>query len=263
MHATEKGEKSGMVMALSLFHLHCRLTLITVYENGLATVFQQDSDGSWDLVYRAQTHSQPVLSLDISPDKEYFITSSADALLVKHPIPKPPASAAVLTDVAAAERDQSSKSSSRIGVSLLSAALAGEPKPARKPQKLVPEVQTQALKIVNTKHSGQQSLRIRSDGKIFATAGWDSKIRVYSAQSMKELAVLKWHQVGCYTVSFADLNVSVEEVSADRNSDSHNAAVAPRLAEMTVKERRIREAKEAHWLAAGSKDGKISLWDIY
>jgi len=36
-----------------------------------------------------------------------------------------------------------------------------------------------------------------------------------------------------------------------------------RMGTMTVKEERDRKAKTTHWLAAGSKDGKISLWDIY
>ncbi|KAK3065659.1 Astra associated protein 1 Asa1, partial [Teratosphaeriaceae sp. CCFEE 6253] len=43
-------------------------------------------------------------------------------------------------------------------------------------------------KIVHTKHAGQQSLVVRADGRIFATAGWDGRIRVYSAKTMKELA---------------------------------------------------------------------------
>ncbi len=30
-----------------------------------------------------------------------------------------------------------------------------------------------------------------------------------------------------------------------------------------VKDRRIQHAKTAHWVVAGAKDGKVSLWDIY
>jgi hypothetical protein len=30
-----------------------------------------------------------------------------------------------------------------------------------------------------------------------------------------------------------------------------------------IKEQRSRKAQLTHWIAAGSKDGKISLWDIY
>ncbi|KAF2767587.1 WD40 repeat-like protein [Teratosphaeria nubilosa] len=113
-------------------------------------------------------------------------------------------------------------------------------------------------KVVQTKHAGQQSLTVRDDGKIFATAGWDGRVRVYSCKTMKELAVLKWHKEGCYALAFARsrypdrMNISVPEGPG---------VVTKR--ELTVSQRRQQTAKETHWLAAGSKDGKISLWDIY
>ena len=31
----------------------------------------------------------------------------------------------------------------------------------------------------------------------------------------------------------------------------------------TISRHRARKAQTTHWLAAGSKDGKVSLWDIY
>ncbi|KAF7526216.1 hypothetical protein G7054_g10841 [Neopestalotiopsis clavispora] len=266
VHATEKSEKSGMVMALDLFHQDSSLVLVTAYENGLATVFQQDIDDSWNLVYRSQSHSQPVLSLDVAPSKGYFLTSSADALLVKHPIPKPSEDRLVQADSILPASEKKPMPAPGNGKSLLSAALAGEPRPPKLQKRPPRVVETQPLKILNTKHSGQQSLRIRSDGKLFATAGWDSKIRVYSAKTMKELAILKWHQVGCYTVALIDIDVSAVQARKEvlkNESNSESASVMPLSTDLTVKERRIKQAKEAHWLAAGSKDGRISLWDIY
>jgi WD40 repeat protein len=50
---------------------------------------------------------------------------------------------------------------------------------------------SQPIKTTETKHSGQQSLHVRSDDKIFATAGWDGCVRVYSAKTLRELAVLQ------------------------------------------------------------------------
>lgn len=297
-----------MVMCLALFHMGDSLTLVTAYENGLATVFRQDDQGSWDLLYRAQSHSQPVLSLDVAPSREYFLTSSADALVVKHPIPQQNASASSHPATATATPQVTSEAAGAgsltpgpvKGKSLLSAALAAAgPQPGiQQPRpKAAVEVQTQPLKVLNTKHSGQQSLRVRSDGRIFATAGWDAKVRVYSARTMRELAVLKWHAVGCYAVAFAELPAASEggdgedptsaragapsdagtstETSTEggdnqgQNMDvpagtgSADLVPATRIGELTVKERRIKHAKEAHWLAVGSKDGKISLWDIY
>jgi len=117
---------------------------------------------------------------------------------------------------------------------------------------------TEPIKQAQTKHSGQQALTVRSDGKILATAGWDGRVRVYSAKTLRELAVLKWHKEGCYALAFADLNPAVveNETNASHVSDT-------RLFNPTVNEKRSVQAQTTHWLAAGAKDGKVSLWDIY
>ncbi|KAK8128887.1 hypothetical protein PG984_009995 [Apiospora sp. TS-2023a] len=288
--SSPKGEKTGMVMSLVLCRVNGSLTLVTGYENGLAMVTQQSEkdNGSWDVSYRSQAHAQPVLSLDVSPRQDFFYTSGADANVVKHPVPQPqagstysagpepetPITAPPPPEIHVPRRDASSSNSNskppQQPISMLSAALASAPKAAPIPQKQIVEVKTQPVKVVNTKHSGQQGLKVRSDGKIFATAGWDSKIRVYSAKTMQELAVLKWHQVGCYAIAFANLDHSLsptedEQQSSGLGSDkaASTKAVVPKLVDVTVKDRRIKQAKETHWLAAGSKDGKISLWDIY
>lgn len=109
-------------------------------------------------------------------------------------------------------------------------------------------------KILQSKHAGQQALTIRNDEKIFATAGWDGRIRVYSTQGMKELAVLKWHQEGCYAIAFSD----VQQLQHSANL-TNNVTVLAR----SVAEKRDEKARTTHWLVAGSKDGKVSLWDIY
>ncbi len=122
------------------------------------------------------------------------------------------------------------------------------------------------LKVVQTKHSGQQGLRVRSDGKVFATAGWDSRIRVYSTKTMNELAVLKWHKEGCYAVAFAEIDPPISAPSYDDGAQS----TGPKLATTqessvvkTVEQQRNEKSHSTHWLAAGSKDGKVSLWEIY
>ncbi|KIV93791.1 hypothetical protein PV10_04979 [Exophiala mesophila] len=122
-----------------------------------------------------------------------------------------------------------------------------------------------ADKVINTKHAGQQGLSVRSDGKIFATAGWDSRVRVYSSKTMQELAVLKWHKDGCYATAFADVGES-ERTSPSwpgmTESTSRDAARIPSALE-TIKHDREEKARRTHWLAAGGKDGKISLWDVF
>lgn len=237
---------AGMVMAVRLLVSPSsgELCAASAYEDGHAMIFvrrgqlkEQDIPSStgdngvpwkWEKVYTSRPHTQPVLSIDVAPSKEYFFSSSADALLVKHPIPTPGA--------------------------------------------VVSYVEESPLKTVNTRHSGQQGLRIRSDGKIFATAGWDCRTRVYSCRTMKELAVLKWHQDGCYAAAFADVStespptMGMRAESQEKNENEMDTQLTKRAGGFslaTVQHKRNQKAQMTHWLAAGSKDGKISLWDIY
>src|SRR6202021_416613 len=64
-------------------------------------------------------------------------------------------------------------------------------------------IATQPIKSINTKHSGQTGLSIRSDGRIFVTAGWDGSGRVYSSLTLKQVAVLKWHGSGLQVAKFS------------------------------------------------------------
>jgi WD40 repeat protein len=256
LHTVKLGEQNGMVMALSLFYRSDTLVLVAGYENGLALVAELNSEDTWVVSYRGKAHSQPILSLDVSVDRDYFFTSSADAMIIKHPIP--PRAGPQSSSSGGTQAKPTS------GTSLLSAALASQPARAAPPPSR--DIETEPLKVANTKHSGQQSLRIRSDSRIFATAGWDSKIRVYSVKTMKEVAVLKWHQVGCYAVAFSTFAHDGDEKGGSVQGEpptSQAVTTIPKLGDVTVRDRRIRQAKTAHWLAAGSKDGKVSLWDVF
>lgn len=120
---------------------------------------------------------------------------------------------------------------------------------------------TEPVKVVQTKHAGQQGLRVRSDGRIFAAAGWDGRARVYSAKTLKELAVLKWHKEGCYTVAFAVIDPDLSSTTNGTGSEVAKA-VGSQLMPNIAQTRNLK-AQSTHWLAVGSKDGKISLWEIY
>ncbi|KAL8645019.1 MAG: hypothetical protein Q9210_006947 [Variospora velana] len=227
IHA-DRNITTGMVMALAIQAESSRLQVAAGYESGHTMVFVQSDPGAqFQRLYSARPHSQPVLSMAILPSGDSYVTSAADAVVAKHPLP----------------------------------AMQGVWKTELKP-----------FKLVQTKHSGQQGLQVRCDGKIFATAGWDSRVRVYSAKTLKELAVLKWHKVGCYTTAFADVLeseitntgdgvVEMEEENAEDDDESIPAKGS--LAVSTVQQRRDAKAQMTHWLAVGSKDGKVSLWDIY
>lgn len=97
----------------------------------------------------------------------------------------------------------------------------------RKTQSGLVEVMHDA-KSTNTKHSGQQCMRLRSDGKLLGTAGWDKSARIYSAKSLKQLAVLSSHKSGISSFAFQE-----------KKDDTPGQ------------------------VALGSKDGKISLWSVY
>ncbi|AEO55580.1 hypothetical protein MYCTH_2299561 [Thermothelomyces thermophilus ATCC 42464] len=346
-HTVKLGDKNGMVMALAIFYRGHDLTLVAGYENGKAMVAQLTHHGDWSVRYQASCHSQPVLSLDVSPGRDFFLTSSADAIIAKHPLPSspqpatqqlsspqpdpapgtpPPPTSDNRPDPASgpsttAQRGNPSKS-------LLTAALSGAGPPSSSSSSSHQPIHTttvhrpgelpaqQPIKTVNTRHAGQQSLRIRSDGRVFATAGWDARVRVYSAKTLAEVAVLKWHAAGCYATAFASLDnpaAQVGEGEGERegkgkgkgkeeeeesetptrqeegggegggprkrlllegrepDDDEHEGgtdegkevAVVPKLVDVTVRDRRVQQARRAHWLAAGSKDGKVSLWDVF
>lgn len=259
-----------MVMAVSIFYRDKDLTVVVGFESGHTAVSQLVDSQGWYIFYMSHPHSQPILSLAVSPDQTFYITSSADAIIAKHPIPSLSSIESVsnFTNQSFAARPSIVSTS---GSSLLSQGLASagiqETSSANLPKK---DIQTKPLKIVQTKHSGQQGLKIRSDGKILATAGWDSRIRVYSVQSLKELAVLKWHKEGCYAVAFADTIIADARDNASKagrlemaGKELEGAVAIPTSMALTVKEKRELRTTTTHWLAAGSKDGKVSLWDIY
>lgn len=251
-----------MVMAVSIFYSGSDLTVIVGFESGHTTVSQLVDGWGWHILYMSQPHSQPILSLAIQPNHVSYVTSSADAIIAKHPIPSlsEEESESTSTNLPSVVGESGITPS---GVSLLSRGLASAgPQKNRSiyPPKI--DTQTKPLKIVQTKHSGQQGLKIRSDGKIFATAGWDSRVRVYSVQSLKELAVLKWHKEGCFAVAFADITSSGDEGEI-KTTDEEGAMTTVTGAILSVKGKRDLRATITHWLAAGSKDGKVSLWDIY
>lgn len=210
-------------MALNILADTSQIQVAAGYESGHTMVFvQDDPSAAFQRLYCARPHSQPILSLSIAPSHDCYFTSSADAILAKHPLP----------------------------------CAQGIWKTELKP-----------FKVVQTKHSGQQGLQVRSDGRIFATAGWDGRVRVYAAKSMKEVAVLKWHKTGCYATAFASINNPTSltglQTTEEHEQDQAATVIDHSSAITTVQQRRNDKAQTTHWLAAGSKDGKVSLWDIY
>ncbi|KAK3358304.1 hypothetical protein B0T24DRAFT_644704, partial [Lasiosphaeria ovina] len=249
LHTVRLGDKNGMVMALALYS-RAR--------------------------YQAKSHSQPVLSLDISPGRDYFLTSSADSVIAKTSTTGPNSGW---------PRHSSSSSSKQQRSSLGSASTGSSGRSGARRRRHYGPAPTNTGLCCGYAAKGVQH-------QALGPAEFEGAIRVYSAKTLKELAVLKWHQTGCYAAAFAEIEPGAgggdgdEEAEitetptpprATANPDNSSGEVqtqvqgggrssgtlVPKLVALTVRDKRIRQAKTAHWLAAGSKDGKVSLWDIF
>lgn len=228
-----KGTSTGMIMAIGMYFDFDgkkmgskKLTVIGGYESGHAAVFQRNPEGRWECLYVHKAHSQPVLSLAVLP----------------------PTSSTTMTSNKPAQEGAFFTSSA-------DSLIARHPLPSP----LSPKPDGADTQVLQTKHAGQQSLALRSDDAIFATAGWDGRARVYSTGdqgSMQELAVLKWHREGCYAVAFAKV-WGTEIVRGEVGSNEMLKR------DLTVAEKRVQKTRETHWLAVVSKDGKVSLWEVY
>ena len=96
------------------------------------------------------------------------------------------------------------------------------------------ELEVMRERMVTNKGVGE--VQVRGDGKIVVCGGWDGRLRVFSwvkPERLKPLAVLPFHAESVEAVAFSDVEVE-----------------GGRLGGKKV-------------LAAGGKDGKVSLWDIY
>jgi WD40 repeat protein len=76
---------------------------------------------------------------------------------------------------------------------------------------------------------GVSAIKIRGDGLIFATGGWDHTVRVFGFKKPKPLAVLRSHTDGVSALSFA----------------------------------RVESEAYGDLLASGSGDARVALWSLY
>jgi hypothetical protein len=310
-----------MVMDVKLiYHPASKATLVlSGYEGGITAVHQLPSGNALNvrpaqLIYLSQPHTQPILSLDVSPDAKTYYTSSADAIIAAHMIPDVPCATEAADGGTAPHKTPAvpsnkvpfgfeaiSEVENEVYSSAPTAPKSASPAPAEEtplsfaklqvtPPKIQPERAAglssllssatplakarssppplapisiqQPHKTTNTKHSGQQSLRMRSDGRIFATGGWDSRIRIYSSKTLKEVAALKWHKEGVYAVDFAQV-LSAEDLRQVEEQDVDEERALTQTGLGKLQRQREEQMQLKHWIVAGAKDGKISLWEIF
>ncbi|KAI9199328.1 WD40-repeat-containing domain protein [Polychytrium aggregatum] len=98
--------------------------------------------------------------------------------------------------------------------------------------------------VLDLDSNGIATVAVRPDGRIVATGGWDSRIRLFTLKKLKPLAVLSHHRESIRIVAFQDLRCG----SATEAEVAENGAADPLVRFL---------------LYVGGKDGHISLWDIY
>ena len=231
MHDRTAG--TGMLMAVNVFLSNAgELYAASAYEDGSVMIFVcrddfRDLDAisnsapsaswKWDRIYYTTPHKQPALSLAVSHSKDYFLTSAADSRIVKHPIPTPSPATESLPDAMVRNPIQKEK----------------------------------------TTTSGQQSLNIRDDGLLFATACWDQAFRVYYCENLSIMFRLNWHRDGCTAVAFGHISEHFEFDDPPPNP------IEQEWCRSALQRQRVLNALMDHWLVVGSKDGQISLWLMY
>ncbi|KAK9763781.1 Astra associated protein 1 Asa1 [Basidiobolus ranarum] len=180
----------GACMSLKLFVSKEQLMLLCGYESGKTSLWAIN-DSKANMIWLANNHVEPVLSMDVNDEATAGISAGADNNLV-------------LFDV--------NQNDHRV------------------------------IRSTQIKHHGVSDVKFRSDSRIIATAGWDSKIRVFSVKTLKPLAILNFHRASIYTIGFTQ----VDDNQASERDESGLIIDKPK-----------------NYLAAGSKDGRISLWQIY
>ncbi|KAM0755087.1 WD40 repeat-like protein [Meredithblackwellia eburnea MCA 4105] len=102
------------------------------------------------------------------------------------------------------------------------------------------------LVALETVAPGRSIIEIREDEKIIAVAGWDGEVRVYSARTGAPLAVLSYHRMSLHALAFAPV-LGHQGILVEDESDSEDDE----------------DEKPRAWLAAGGKDTRITLWEVY
>ncbi|ORX37077.1 WD40-repeat-containing domain protein [Kockovaella imperatae] len=113
------------------------------------------------------------------------------------------------------------------------------------------------IKKQNTGQIGNASIAISADDKVVAVGGWDGKIRLFSAASLKPLGTLAFHRETVHTLAFANC----VPVTNDTIAPGDTASTLDLEAEDSDEEEETREQLlRGRYLASGGKDTRIALW---
>ena len=141
-----------------------------------------------------QVHSEPLLCIDVCPKGKAAVTGSADCKVCVIPLLAPTPC-----------EDGVEQAGAGANIAL------GEPTAREIP-----------VTNESSGSGGIAAVRVRADGRVVATGGWDRRVRVWQWRRMKPLAILRHHKSTVNALDFSPCG---------------------------------------RWLASGSSDGTIALWE--
>ncbi|KAI6154710.1 WD40-repeat-containing domain protein [Pisolithus tinctorius] len=180
------GNKTGIIMAMRLFHLQStsvangELCLLCAYEDGGVVLHRrmvpegtQTIEGrGWEIMWRSKLHVESVMAMVVAKDNSFALTVSADNLIGKY-------------DLTSGRSETASPGT-----------------------------------VFRTKHPGNGAVAIRDDGRVCAVGGWDGRVRLYSTKFFKSLGTLVHHKQACQALTFTSpSDVRAHEAIGDDEED--------------------------------------------
>ncbi len=120
-----------------------------------------------------------------------------------------------------------------------------------------------ASRAVPTNKPGRSAVAVRSDGAILGTGGWDGKVRLHrtDVDGRPQVAISDFFKDTVQSLAFApDMRSrpsGPQSAASEQDSDDDEDELDQW--DLQAEERR---ATAYRWLAAGSKDGRIALFDV-
>ncbi|SPC66826.1 uncharacterized protein UHOD_02347 [Ustilago sp. UG-2017b] len=112
--------------------------------------------------------------------------------------------------------------------------------------------------MARTNTAGHASIVIAPNGKTCALAAWNGSIRVYSVENkqIEQLFSLQYHSDTVECLAFAYVTTSQDDEDEDEEDEEDEEKDERKSGQVTAKNTEL-------ILAAGGRDGKISLWKYH
>lgn len=181
--------------------------------------------GVWDIrgarqLFQHTLHKDPILSFDLNWTGQRGVTVSAAKDVVQFKIDCNKVRMAALHRVRKRGSEERVCQTDAARCMLTDLAVCS----------VFPQLRVTELGRLSVPHDGLAEVVLRDDDRLFATAGWDHRVRLFSCADMSPLAVLKEHTATVQCVAMTARN-----------------------------ERGVQEGI----IASGSKDGKVAVYQLY